>query len=450
MANYLNIPKEIIIGKKDNQGFVTYKQGSKLAKEISFKNWLGNGKQIAITNSPTKGFILQDCVGGHGGSWYSYERRAWAIIKDPRGFNIEITFDNLVWIMKMVSHDHNTGFDGEFVYGWDGAQLMLVPTISEDYKYTSTIDNKESYKLKDLTIGETYRFPNEHNMIYLGYLPIIKLKDNNMRYTCNDNFNIEYTTKKFHCFYCPYDSYRKFITLSSTKKKIIKDTNKPIQTKEWIDKKIKEMNLYLWNNYDIDDISNITKLARNTNQTHTNIDRLLKWCNLPYKEWKTKYGTIENNLTDNNFNGISNSAVVIFDDDSRTSAKEYYIRGELMFENKTKKEYINDKIESAHIPHFSNDYWSTINQLKEKFTKEFKENAKRTILLEEARQYYIKDNQIKTRYLINSNYEHKYLDAITTINKNKDRVFFENHYTNNFFNTFFIETDNGFVFQVRD
>lgn len=448
MANYLNIPKEIIIGKKNNQGFVTYKQGSKLAKEISFKNWLGKGEQIEITNSPTKGFILQDCVGGHGGSWYSYERRAWAIIKDPRGFNIEITFDNLVWIMKMVSHDHNTGFIGEFVYGWDGAQLMLVPTVSEDYKYTSTIDNKESYKLKDLTIGETYRFPNEHNMIYLGYLPIIKLKDNNMRYTCNDNFNIEYTIKKFHCFYCPYDSYRKFITLSSTKKKIIKDIDKPTQTIEWIDNKIKEMNDYLWNNEQVGDISNLDKIIPNPKNTHKNIDKLIRYCELPYVEKKNKSGYIQTNLTEYNYNGIGNSAILLFDD-NYSSVTKYYLHGVLLLDNQEEKEWIDAKIKSEKIPFMTPGYYLRIDELRIKFKKEFRDNAKRTILAYRSNTWRIEDNKIMvTNY--EDFYKQNFVNTIELIKKNENRIALTKHYTDNFFDIFCVETKDGFVFQVRN
>lgn len=444
MPNYLNIPKEIIIGKKENQAFITYKQGSKLAKEISFKNWLGNGEQIDATNSPRKGFILQDCVGGHGGSWYSYERRAWAIIKDPRGFNIEITFDNLVWIMKMVSHDHNTGFDGEFVYGWDGAQLMLVPVVSKDYRYTTNIDNKETYKLKDLTVGETYRFPNEHNMIYLGYLPIIKLKD---KYMYGYQSNTEYVTKKFHCFHCPYDPYKKFITLSSTKKKIIKDGAKPVQTKEWIDKKIKEMNSYLWNNDEIGDISNIDKIIPNNKQTHKKIDQLIKWCSLAYREQKDKYGYVNNNLSDNNYNGIGNSSILVFDDTYSTVSK-YFLHGTLTIDNQEEKEWINEKIdlELRNVP--LSVQWMKREELKIKFKKEFRDNAKRTILAYRSQTWRIEDNKIMV-----TNHEdfhnQNFVDAIELINKNTDRIVLTKHYTDNFFDIFCIETKDGFVFQVN-
>lgn len=444
MANYLNIPKEIIIGKKNNQGFVTYKQGSKIAKEISFKNWLGDGEQIYTSNLPKKGFILQDCVGGHGGSWYSYERRAWAIIKDPHGFNIEITFDNLVWIMKMVSHDHNTGFDGEFVYGWDGAQLMLVPTISADYKYTTNIDNKEIYKLKDLTVGETYRFPDERNMIYLGYLPVIKLKD---KYMYGYQTNTEYVTKKFHCFYCPYDSYKKFITLSSTKKKIIKDDTKPVQTKEWIDKKIKEMNNYLWNNDEIEDISNIDKIIPNNKKTHKKIDQLIKWCSLSYSEQKDKYGYVKNNLSDSNFNGIGNSSILVFDD-TYSSVSKYFLHGAMTIDNQEEKEWINEKIdiELKNVP--LSVQWMKREELKIKFKKEFRDNAKRTILAYRSQTWRIEDNKIMVTNHEDFHY-HNFVDAIELLNKNKDRIALTNHYTDNFFEIFCIETKDGFVFQVK-
>lgn len=68
-----------------------------LRKEKSWEGW--RDKKITpqeIENVPTEGFMLNRQAGGCKSDW-NY-RQAYCRIWDPRGFEFEITIDNLLWI----------------------------------------------------------------------------------------------------------------------------------------------------------------------------------------------------------------------------------------------------------------------------------------------------------------------------------------------------------------
>lgn len=207
------------------------------------------------------------------------------------------------------------------------------------------------------------------------------------------------------------------------------------------------MNSYLWNNDEIGDISNIDKIIPNNKQTHKKIDQLIKWCSLAYREQKDKYGYVNNNLSDNNYNGIGNSSILVFDDTYSTVSK-YFLHGTLTIDNQEEKEWINEKIdlELRNVP--LSVQWMKREELKIKFKKEFRDNAKRTILAYRSQTWRIEDNKIMV-----TNHEdfhnQNFVDAIELINKNTDRIVLTKHYTDNFFDIFCIETKDGFVFQVN-
>jgi hypothetical protein len=54
------------------------------------------------------------------------------------------------------------GLDGEFVYAWDGKDLVLLPTVSEDYRSSTKFTNLQSGKVgtKDLIEGCVYKDKN--------------------------------------------------------------------------------------------------------------------------------------------------------------------------------------------------------------------------------------------------------------------------------------------------
>lgn len=109
-------------------------------------------------------------VGGYSTGWN--HRQTYVRIYDPRNFEFEISVPNLLYILENTNSIKGKGLEGEFVYGWDGTDLILIPTSSPDYeeltKYNEKMFNAENIKAKDLIIGATYLTAKNDEMIYLG------------------------------------------------------------------------------------------------------------------------------------------------------------------------------------------------------------------------------------------------------------------------------------------
>ncbi|MEG1044794.1 MAG: hypothetical protein RSF81_08505 [Oscillospiraceae bacterium] len=114
--------------------------------------------------------MLNKKVGDYCCDWN--HRQAYVRVYDPRNFEFEITIENLLYILENANSIKGKGLEGEFVYGWDGKVLLLIPTISPDYQglkeYTSIVFNNNFIKAKDLIIGATYRNKSNKELIYLG------------------------------------------------------------------------------------------------------------------------------------------------------------------------------------------------------------------------------------------------------------------------------------------
>lgn len=99
-------------------------------------------------------------------------RKAYCRVYDPRNFEFEITFENLLYILENTNSIKGKGLEGEFVYGWDGKDLVLMPVDSPDYKeiseYNRIIHNNEHIKAKDLVVGATYITKDNQEYIYMG------------------------------------------------------------------------------------------------------------------------------------------------------------------------------------------------------------------------------------------------------------------------------------------
>ena len=78
------------------------------------------------------GFVLNKKVGDYSSGWN--HRQAYCRIYDPRNFEFEITIENLLYILENANSIKGKGLEGEFVYGWDGKDLVLMPVESPDYK----------------------------------------------------------------------------------------------------------------------------------------------------------------------------------------------------------------------------------------------------------------------------------------------------------------------------
>ena len=151
---------------------IYYDNKSKLRKETSWQSWRDD--QIEpddFENTPTEGFVLNKKVGGYAGDWGNF-RQAYVRVYDPRGFEFEITVPNLLYILENTSSIKGKGLEGEFVYAWDGPELVLLPTVAPDYAELTKLNNQrfknETIKAKDLKIGATYLHTNNSEWVYMG------------------------------------------------------------------------------------------------------------------------------------------------------------------------------------------------------------------------------------------------------------------------------------------
>lgn len=103
--------------------------------------------------------------------------------------------------------------EGEFVYGWDGKDLVLIPTSSPDYKdlmqHSNLLKENKKFKGKDLKIGATYLTKENVKMVYLGRFDVYK---RNWR-----NGVVENKGKRYW-FGCMEEKYNRIESLSSLNK----------------------------------------------------------------------------------------------------------------------------------------------------------------------------------------------------------------------------------------
>jgi hypothetical protein len=148
---------------------IYYDERGKIRKEKSWESW--RDKKLPIdefTNEPMEGFTINKDIKRYSGDWFS-STRTMVRIHDPRGFEFEVTTENLIAIL-MHTDCLRRGLIGQFVYAWSGTELVLLPTSSEEYKngtkYTEGLNKK--VKAKELVPGVVYRTKRDGNVTYLG------------------------------------------------------------------------------------------------------------------------------------------------------------------------------------------------------------------------------------------------------------------------------------------
>ena len=181
MNTNIFVPKKINVGFQNRKDTYTGKLAyviyfdakGKLRKETSWNGW--RDKEIPneiYDNEPTEGFVLNKKVGGVEECWGWDPRKTYTRVYDPRGFEFEITIPNLLWILENCDSMRGKGLVGQFVYGWDGKELVLVPVESPDYKEIArkneVFHKNEFIKAKDLKVGATYRSKNDKMFVYMG------------------------------------------------------------------------------------------------------------------------------------------------------------------------------------------------------------------------------------------------------------------------------------------
>lgn len=177
------IPDKIKVGYQKREGTYTGKLAyviyfdnkGVLRKEKSWEGWRDN--KIApqeFPNEPIEGFVLNKGVGGARESWSSWDtRNEYIRVYDPRDFEFEISVANLLFILQETSSIKGKGLEGEFVYAWDGTELVLLPVDSVEYKACKDHTARQSKKItaKDIKAGFSYLMKNGTNVLYLGKYP---------------------------------------------------------------------------------------------------------------------------------------------------------------------------------------------------------------------------------------------------------------------------------------
>ena len=161
------IPEKIKVGYQKRQDTYTgklsyiiyYDKKGVLRKEKSWNSWRDEKiKADEFKNEPTEGFVLNKHVGGCKSGWEF--RQSYCRIYDPRGFEFEITIENLLFILDWVDCIKGKGLSGKFIYAWEGTDLVLLPECTEEYKESYAASEKMSvsnFKLNDLVPGSLYK-----------------------------------------------------------------------------------------------------------------------------------------------------------------------------------------------------------------------------------------------------------------------------------------------------
>jgi hypothetical protein len=174
----LFIPTKIKVGFQEREDTYTQKLGyiiyydnkGVLRKETSWEGW--RDKKIdsqEFDNTPTSGFVLNKKAGGdRGHSWE--QRQTYSRVYDPRGFEFEITIPNLLFILQECDSSKGKGLEGDFVYAWDGKDLVLLPASSDEYQKSLQFTDLQSQKVsaKSLIEGCIYLDSRMNQHVYLG------------------------------------------------------------------------------------------------------------------------------------------------------------------------------------------------------------------------------------------------------------------------------------------
>lgn len=175
--NKLNIAKTIKVGFNKRSDTYTgmlayiiyYDEKGVLRKEKSWDSWRDHKIDAQeFPNEPTSGFVLNKKVGDYRSDWN--HRMAHIRVYDPRGFEFEISVENLLYILQECTSTKGKGLEGEFVYAWDGTTLVLLPTDSVEYQESKVFtDHKLSKVAKgDMIPGCVYMNKDMENVLYLG------------------------------------------------------------------------------------------------------------------------------------------------------------------------------------------------------------------------------------------------------------------------------------------
>lgn len=179
MSMQLFIPEKLRIGFQNRSDTYTqklayvvyYDQKGVLRKEKSWEGWRDKKIQPKdFVNEPTEGFVLNKGVGGARRSYGWNVRNEYIRVYDPRDFEFEISIANLLFILRECDCSKGKGLEGKFVYAWEGTELVLLPTISDDYQQCRRFTDLQTQgvKSKELIQGASYTTKKLETLTYLG------------------------------------------------------------------------------------------------------------------------------------------------------------------------------------------------------------------------------------------------------------------------------------------
>jgi hypothetical protein len=191
MADAIKISKKVYVGFQGRRtedevplGFMTPygEDDAGVKRRATVDNWArnhyGNSKtfnSVTIDNKPMIGFKIGRSVqrsSGWNGSGATYFR-----IEDPRGFELEITVENLVMISSICIIERGEIMQ-ECVWGREGQRNILIPTNSEPFANAVEMpDDDEKVDMKTLKKGDRVRLASGQYGIWLGTMAPIMYKD---------------------------------------------------------------------------------------------------------------------------------------------------------------------------------------------------------------------------------------------------------------------------------
>lgn len=175
------VPKTITVGYNSRNDTYTGKLAyviytddkGTLRKEASWQSWrnkdLGSDN---YDNVPTEGFVLNKGVGGARMSYGWNARNEYIRVYDPRNFEFEISVKNLLFILQECSAIKGKGLEGEFVYAWDGVELVLLPVNCKEYEECVKHTQRQTIKFdkNEIKEGCSYLMKDGTETLYLGRL----------------------------------------------------------------------------------------------------------------------------------------------------------------------------------------------------------------------------------------------------------------------------------------
>lgn len=175
----LFIPDQLRVGYQKREGTYTgnlayivyYDTRGKLRKAASWESWRDKGiEPQEFPNTPTEGFVLNKGVGGVRQSYGWNARNEYIRIYDPRDFEFEISVANLLFILHYGDCSRGKGLEGNFVYAWDGAELVLLPEGCPEYQASRQFTGLQGQKVsaRSLVEGYTYNTRKQQSLVYLG------------------------------------------------------------------------------------------------------------------------------------------------------------------------------------------------------------------------------------------------------------------------------------------